>query len=115
AADLCLWLLDASALPVLPPPGLERTHLVVNKIDLPPAWPLDEVAAVRVSAQTGAGLAELCEALARWLVPLAPPPGAAVPFTAALADGVAGVGTALGRGDGPEGLRRLEALCRECG
>src|SRR5207248_2042384 len=63
AADLCLWLVDASAPPVLPPPGLERTQLVVNKIDLPPAWPLDEVPAVCVSAQTGAGLAELCEVL----------------------------------------------------
>ena len=106
--------MDASAPPVLPPPGLERTQLVVNKIDLPPAWPLDEVPAVCVSAQTGAGLAELCEALARRLVPQPPAPGTAVPFTAALAEGITEVRTALGRGV-PESLGRLEKLCRECG
>jgi tRNA modification GTPase len=82
SADLCLWVLDASAAPVWPAFSSDRLRLVVNKIDLPAAWDLDQAAgAVRVSAQTGAGLAELCEALSRWLVPQAPPPGAAVPFT----------------------------------
>jgi hypothetical protein len=44
--------------------------------------------AVRVSARTGAGIAELCAALARALVPDVPPPGAAVPFTEMLCDQV---------------------------
>src|SRR5262249_18501205 len=84
-ADLCLWVLDASTPPVGPEGALSRIRLVVNKVDLPPAWDLGQAAgAVRVSARTGAGLAELCQALARWLVPDPPPPGAALPFTPAL-------------------------------
>jgi tRNA modification GTPase len=79
AADLCLWLLDASSGPVWP--GAANVRLVVNKIDLPPLWDLRQASgAIRVSAQTGEGLEELCQALARWLVPIVPPPGAAVPF-----------------------------------
>ncbi len=60
AADLCLWVLDASAAPVWP--EFQGTvQLVVNKIDRPAAWDPNEAAgAVRVSALTGAGLAELC-------------------------------------------------------
>jgi tRNA modification GTPase len=83
-ADLCLWLLDASAPPQWPKAQLPGLHYIINKIDLPPAWPLDQVqGAVRVSALTGAGVPELLEALSRWLVPDPPAPGAAVPFTAA--------------------------------
>jgi tRNA modification GTPase len=62
-------------------------RLVINKCDLPAAWDQGQAAgAVRVSALTGEGIAELCQALARWLVPDPPPPGAAVPFTADLCD-----------------------------
>jgi tRNA modification GTPase len=88
SADLILWVLEASAPPIKPPPDLiVRTLLVVNKIDLPPVWhPNAAEAVVRVSAHTGAGIAELCAVLARVLVPDAPPPGVAVPFTAALCD-----------------------------
>jgi tRNA modification GTPase len=87
AADLCLWVLDASVAPAWPPFTSERLRLVINKTDLPAAWDLEQAAgAVRVSAQTGAGLAELCQALSRWLVPRPPPPGAAVPFTPLLGD-----------------------------
>jgi hypothetical protein len=57
-------------------------RLVVNKVDLPPAWDLERAeGAVRVSARTGEGLAELCAALSGWLVPEVPPEGAAVPCT----------------------------------
>jgi tRNA modification GTPase len=88
AADLCLWVLDAAAEPIwLDPKATAR--LVVNKVDLAPAWDLDRAGdAVRVSARTGAGLAGLCAALARWLVPQSPAAGAAVPFTASIADRV---------------------------
>jgi hypothetical protein len=41
---------------------------------------------VQVSAHTGAGLPELCQAIGRWLVPESPPPGAPVPFTTQLCD-----------------------------
>jgi tRNA modification GTPase len=84
-ADLCLWLVDAGAPPVWPMPQLPNAHLVINKLDLRPAWDLAEAGeAVRVSAATGAGMDDLCQALSRWLVPEAPPAGAAVPFTASL-------------------------------
>ena len=89
AADLCLWLLDASAPPVWPDAGFGPVRLVLNKVDLPAAWdPAAAVSAVAVSAVTGAGLPDLCAALSRWLVPDPPPAGAAVPFTTALCSGV---------------------------
>lgn len=80
SADLCLWVVDASAAPAWPDqPG---ALLVVNKTDLPPAWDLASVPeALRLSAKTGAGLPELCDALSRRLVPQPPAHGAAVPFT----------------------------------
>ncbi|MBV9122819.1 MAG: 50S ribosome-binding GTPase [Planctomycetes bacterium] len=85
AADLCLWLLDAASPPVWPMLSLPSLRLVVNKTDLPAGWDLSLAGdAVRVSARTGAGLGELCEALSRWLVPDPPPAGAAVPFTPVL-------------------------------
>jgi tRNA modification GTPase len=87
-ADLCLWVLDASVPPLLPPAGLPMPLLVVNKIDLPAAWPLEELPALRVSARTGEGLSELIAAIAHQLVPDPPPPGAPVPFTVELAEEV---------------------------
>jgi tRNA modification GTPase len=81
-ADLCLWVLDASAEPVWSAADLPRARPVLNKVDLPAAWDLSAAGeVVRVSALTGAGLDELRQALARWLVPEVPPVGAAVPFT----------------------------------
>jgi tRNA modification GTPase len=89
AADLRLWVLDASTRPVWPDPADDVQMLVVNKIDLPAAWELAQAkGALRVSARTGDGCAELAQALAKCLVPEAPPPGAAVPFTPRLADAV---------------------------
>lgn len=93
-ADLCLWLVEASAPPQWPPAGLPGLHLIINKSDLPAVWDLEQAPqALRVSARTGAGVPELLAALARWLVPEPPPPGAAVPFS-------------------PECVRRLEDLAR---
>jgi tRNA modification GTPase len=89
SADLCLWVLDASGPPVWPP-STSAVRLVINKTDLRAAWdPGAAGDAVRVSARTGAGLSELCQALSRWLVPEPPPIGAAVAFTADLAARVA--------------------------
>lgn len=83
-ADLCVWLVDASTVPEWPAMSSDRVRIVVNKTDLAPAWDLDGIPeAPRVSATMGAGVAELGAAIARWLVPQAPPPGAAVPFTEA--------------------------------
>src|SRR5262249_25850163 len=53
AADLCLWVLDSSAAPVWPDPEIGPVRLVVNKIDLAPAWDLNAAGgALRVSART---------------------------------------------------------------
>jgi tRNA modification GTPase len=110
-ADLCLWVLDASRPPAWPNFSTPALQLVVNKIDLPAAWDLGQASeAVRVSAQTGAGLEELCQAMARWLVPDPPPPGAAVPFTAELCDRLEEVQRILATGLFDEGLRGLETL-----
>jgi tRNA modification GTPase len=87
-ADLCLWLVDASAPPIWPDRELAenpRIKPIVNKIDMPPFWDVERLPGLRISARTGAGLAELVEAMAGWLVPNPPLPGAAVPFTPALA------------------------------
>jgi tRNA modification GTPase len=81
-ADLCLWVVDGATAPVWPRALPTPVLRVVNKIDLPPAWDLGTAeGASRVSARTGEGLGELCEALSRQLVPDPPLPGRAVPFT----------------------------------
>ena len=53
--------------------------LVANKSDLPRAW-VPRPAMMAVSAATSAGVDELCQEIAKRLVPHPPPPGAAVPF-----------------------------------
>jgi tRNA modification GTPase len=84
-ADLCLWVLDGSAAPVWPTTPMPKLLLVLNKVDLPAAWSLDLAGnAPRVSAKTGAGIADLCREVAQWLVPDAPSPGSPVPFTESL-------------------------------
>lgn len=82
-ADLCLWLLDGAAPPVLPTFDSPRLRFALTKADLPRAWDRAQAPeALPVSAITGAGIPGLCFALAHWLVPSPPPPGSAVPFTA---------------------------------
>jgi tRNA modification GTPase len=86
AADLRLWVLDASTPPVWPDAAAGEVRLVVNKNDLPAAWDLKEAGeAVRVSARTGEGVEALCAALSGWLVPEPPAAGVALPFTEELA------------------------------
>jgi tRNA modification GTPase len=83
-ADLVYWVLDGSdphpARPTGPGP------VVVNKTDLPAAWPYSAADGLLVSATTGAGVPELAADMVRRLVPVAPAPGAAVPYTPGLAD-----------------------------
>jgi tRNA modification GTPase len=108
AADLCLWVLDAAADPVWPGPETGTVRLVVNKVDLAPAWDLEQAGdAPRVSAHTGTGLPGLCNLLARWLVPEPPPAGAAVPFTPAIADRVEEASHHLAAGRREEARRAL--------
>jgi tRNA modification GTPase len=107
-ADLCLWVVDASVPPVWPDAAVSTSRTVVNKIDLAPAWDFAAAAgAVRVSALTGSGIAELCQALSVWLVPAPPPAGAALPFTPALCDQVATARELLTAGRGEEAAHTL--------
>jgi tRNA modification GTPase len=111
AADLCLWVLDASAEPVWPGADAGPVRLVVNKVDLPPAWELARAeGALRVSARTGEGIAELCAAIATWLVPEPPPPGAAVPFTPEQVEAIASARRHLRAGDLAQARRALAQL-----
>jgi tRNA modification GTPase len=83
ASDLCLWVMDATG---LLPQSVEiiAGHLVlpiINKCDLvnvpDDVWPN----AVRISAATGQGLAELASRIVQALVPSPPKPGEPVPYT----------------------------------
>lgn len=107
-ADLVLWVLDVSTAPVRPAENIAAIQYVINKIDLPPAWDLASGAgAVRVSAQTGEGLAELCSALVARLVPDPPPAGAAVPFTPQLCQSIAEARRCLPAGEAARMLRAI--------
>ncbi len=78
-ADLRVWVVDGSSEPLLPD-DVGSWLIVINKIDLQAAWNWNGlVDALHVSARTGAGLADLCGAMSRLLVPLPPAPGEAVP------------------------------------
>jgi tRNA modification GTPase len=111
SADLCLWVLDAGAEPVWPTEAPPHTLLVINKVDLPAAWDLSRAAgAIHVSARTGAGIPELCAAIAGRLVPEAPPAGAAVPFTSDLCDCIAEASAHGAAGRWDEARRVLEPL-----
>jgi tRNA modification GTPase len=111
AADLCVWVLDAGADPGWPDDAVGPVRLVVNKVDLPAAWDLARAReAVHVSALTGAGLLELRAALAGWLVPQSPPPGAGVPFTPELAALVAEAWRQVSAGAVYEARRVLQQL-----
>jgi tRNA modification GTPase len=89
SSDLVLWVVDSTA----PRPGSvreiaetlgvpeDRLLVVFNKLDVA-AVPADELpAAVRASATTGTGLAELVARVVQLLVPEPPAPGDPVPFT----------------------------------
>jgi len=113
-ADLCLWLLDGSAAPQWPVEVVPGMRYVITKMDLPAAWDHAIVpAAVRLSALTGSGIGELCVALAAWLIPETPPPGAAVPFTLELAVGLEGVQGCCARGDAETARQLVQALRQE--
>ncbi|HMF12989.1 MAG TPA: GTPase [Gemmataceae bacterium] len=100
AADLCLWVLDSSVPAKWPDSSLENMLLVVNKIDLPAAWDLQEAKnALHVSAFNSTGVAELCAAIANRLAPNPPPTGSAVPFTFELGDAIHKARECLRAGD----------------
>lgn len=109
-AELCLWLLDASAPPVWPREPLNAVLYVVNKVDLPPVWLIDDDNAMQVSARTGAGLSELCAAVIARLVPDPPPSGAAVTFTLRQSEIILSARRTLAAGNAEETRRLLMDL-----
>lgn len=85
-ADLVLWVMDVSNPPVWPPIERSRCLFVLSKIDLEPIWRAEEILhevadGISVSAKTGRGLENLARILTQRLIPAAPEPGEAVPFT----------------------------------
>ncbi|HWG41974.1 MAG TPA: GTPase [Gemmataceae bacterium] len=109
-ADLCLWVLDASASPVWPDEDIGTILYVLNKIDLPAAWECRR-RTLPVSARTGEGLAELCTAVVARLVPDPPRRGAAVPFTPRLSERIVEAQRVLDTGDSAETRRIVASLC----
>jgi tRNA modification GTPase len=104
-ADLCLWVLDGAADFLPETERGSKTVLLINKIDLLPAWDHASVdAAVRVSAHTGDGVADLCQFIAARLVPQPPAPGEAVPFTSDWSDRVEAAARAVDAGRLDEAL-----------
>jgi tRNA modification GTPase len=111
AADLCIWVLDAASDPCWPDFPSTNLLWVVNKIDLPPIWDVEGVeGAIQVSAKTGAGLTELCEAISRRLVPAVPAPGVPLPFIAELCDKLHDVQQALTVGNTAKASQLLAAM-----
>jgi small GTP-binding protein len=63
-ADLLIVVLDASGRrPLSLPQNLEGRIVVINKIDRPSGWDFSAMDAIRISAKTGEGCAELCWAV----------------------------------------------------
>jgi len=109
SADLCFWILDGSVAPVVPEQRPDHVRYIINKVDLAAAWNwADE--ALQLSAQSGRGVAELCQALSGWLVPNPPTPGAAVPFTVSLCDQVESARRLLVQGLRAEATKTLLSL-----
>jgi tRNA modification GTPase len=114
AADVCVWVLDVSEVPVWPSRSLSRVQLVINKIDLPPAWELSSAEdAVRVSARDGTGIGPLCDRIASRLVPEVPPPGHGIPASPDLCTVVEDAWRACLDGRIEGGMNRLDDCRRE--
>jgi tRNA modification GTPase len=121
AADLVLWVTDASADDLEFPEGdiaeLSRGRawlLLLNKIDVGLEPRNDALSTMlRVSARTGEGIPGLVETITRWLVPDPPPPGAAVPYTPELAEAAYQAHASLAFGQTDEATRLLRTLVAE--
>ncbi len=110
-AELCVWVLDASTMPAYPAEPPPAMQLVINKIDLPAAWNLDDArGASCVSAKTGQGVKELCDWISRTLVPDVPPPGAAVAFSGELCAQLSRTRECCVAGTVEEARKQLDAM-----
>lgn len=102
-ADLVVWVV-ATADAAIP----DGVLAVTNKCDLPNV--VARPATLAVSAKTGVGLPELTAAIVAKLVPVAPGPGDAVPFTAGLARLTGELAAAVGAGETDRARRILHDL-----
>jgi tRNA modification GTPase len=108
-ADLTLWLQDASRVYIDEPIPGEGFLLVQNKIDLV-AGRSREGTTISISALTGEGLDQLLSTISRRLVPKVPPPGAAIPFSAAIAEQVSAIANLCADGKVSDSMDALRAL-----
>jgi tRNA modification GTPase len=117
-ADLVLKVLDRSEpLQVEDRTLINRlgpSLLVASKADLPPSWELCEAigsaSILAVSAERGDGLDGLLAAVIARLVPLAPEPGAGIPFRPAHLDQLEQARVALERGDHELAIQTIEPM-----
>jgi tRNA modification GTPase len=99
------WTHNDEALRVAWPGAL----IVYNKCDLPPIASPNRPPGVHISAVQAGGVEGLVRELARRLVPEAPPPGTAVPFTQSQVQAVRSARAALAAGNERQALTLLEA------
>jgi tRNA modification GTPase len=112
-ADLVVLVLDASQssspdaelIPMAKPAVTVHT-----KCDLPQVVSAAPPGAILTSAVTGAGIAHLIQVLSTHLVPAAPRPGAAVPFTRDQVDAIARALAAAGENNAASALAALREL-----
>jgi tRNA modification GTPase len=90
-----------------------RAVIVANKSDLPGAWEPLGPQVLTISAERGDGIEALTHVLAERLVPLAPPPGAGVPFRPAHRRRLDRARKALDAGDLTRAAEHLAALLTE--
>lgn len=117
SADLVVWLLDGTAERMeWPSDNMKRAKLlvVVNKSDAVLGWGPDPNAGdawglLLISARTGDGLAALVNEIVKRLVPQAPPPGGAVPYTPRLIERVIDASRAAHFAKWDEAARALRA------
>jgi tRNA U34 5-carboxymethylaminomethyl modifying GTPase MnmE/TrmE len=90
-------------------PG-QRTLIVHNKCDLAPPPNDGRPAGLEVSAKSGQGISELCEAIARTLVPEPPRCGAGMPFTNEQTAAIQAAADHLVRGDLMAAQQQMRSL-----
>jgi tRNA modification GTPase len=94
-ADLVLWITEPSH-PMAPPASFSNVLVVSNKCDLASD---QSNQAISVSATTGVGLDRLMSAIVAHLIPLVPPPKAAVPITEAIGQAITAALCSIQAGD----------------
>jgi tRNA modification GTPase len=113
AADLVIFVADATAgwdeelwrsLSNMP------AIIAHNKCDLATVPADGRPPGIAMSATTGLGIQELCEAIAKQLVPAVPPPGSPVPFTTEQLGALKAADTALAKQDNSVAATHLSGL-----